>query len=203
MHYDARIRAFDRASPTRVADEPPPPTRAECEAMRHDHVNTESILRAMGALSIVAGLGFAWFGISLFPSPVVYVLAAFAGAAVSAVAGLRLWRLQPGARRPMTGLLVAVALSEIQRLLLALESRGRAAPLSGSPAETIIVVTLAAAALYVLWSGRATTVLTASYRDVVMPSTPHVRLAATPQMMVFLLLLGATLAGAVVHAWSS
>ncbi len=201
------IRLFTRrrftAEPEPEPEPEPPVPKAECEAVRREHVNTESTLRALGALLVIGSMGFAWIGTSLLGYSFGDGAVLLAVGGVAAVGGARLWQLRADARVYVTAVAAAVILSESRRLIDMLEHPLRVAQRSGSPTQMVVVVLVLGFVLWVLWSRRASTVLTEHYRTVVITGSPTVRFNATPVMVLFLVLLGAALVAAVVRAWMS
>jgi len=114
------------------------------------------------------------------------------------VLGLSLRQLQPVARTVLTVAAVALSVYVLAGVNELLHGNTRHA---AEIVKRSLGASAVAAFLFVLlWSSKASAVLAAHYRDIVVPSTPDVRFVASKSMKLFGVLLGAALAFAVVRA---
>lgn len=159
----------------------------QLEAIRREHINAETNVKTLGFLLYLGAFGLILGGLAqLTNDPLVGALNLALGAALG-VSGYWLRRFDRRGRLVYT---IFVALA-----IVAAFAAGKPA---GSAAYQLGRLFWPLLFLAVLWSSKATTVMTPHYRDVVIPATPHVKRETSVVLIVLLVLLVLMVAAVIV-----
>jgi hypothetical protein len=149
------------------------------EAHRRAHLNAETNIKTVGFLLYLGAFACLARGLTSLTSDLVGGMILVATGSALGFAGYLLRRLDPRGRTLYT------VIAAIQ-IVVALATN---ADNPGSLGQLLWVVLMVA----LLWWGKASAVMTAHYREVVVPATPHIKYKTSPLLIVLGVLLIAAL----------
>jgi hypothetical protein len=156
-------------------------TPGELEQLRRAHFNTENNIKLLGIAVMLCAFALLLIGVETSDNLSTQVLFAVLGGGLG-LGGWWLRRLDLRGRGIYTGAMVLALLGTLRAWFLG------EAPVDG--VWDLLLWPLLALGL-VVWSNKATTVMSAHYRDVVIPATPQVQHRVSPKFVfaMFLMLL--------------
>jgi hypothetical protein len=159
---------------------------AALEAHRRAHLNAETNIKTVGFLLYLAAFGCLAGGLPRLTFDLVGGMVLVAVGSALGWAGYLLRRLDPRGRTLYT---VIAAIQIV--VVLATNTDNNVPGILGQLFWVMLMVAL-------LWWGKAGVVMTAHYREVVVPATPHIKYKTSPLVIVLGLLLLAVLILAIV-----
>jgi hypothetical protein len=150
---------------------------AELEAIRRAHINAETNVKGLGVLIYI---GAAAMILTALRIATVDAMIALLSLVFGGVLGLSAYWLRRLDRRGRLVYTIVVALGFVS-MLFEIGSETFAGQLGRTLWSLLF--------LAMVWSRKASTVMTPHYRDVVIPATPHVKRKTSPVLIVLLVLL--------------
>jgi hypothetical protein len=151
---------------------------ARMEVIRREHLNAETNVKGLGFLLYLGAAGLIIGGLATVAGDALTGSLSFVVGAALILSGYWLRRLD---RRGRLVYSIIATLGVVSMLLAGAGSEALSYQLGRMFWPLLF--------LAVIWSAKASTVMTPHYRDVVIPATPHIKYKVSPVLLVLLVLL--------------
>jgi hypothetical protein len=169
---------------------------AELEAIRREHLSSETNIKSIGALAILGAVVQLMGAISLMSKSPIGVVIQLMVCGLVGACGLGLRSMLPWARKIYS---VLIGLGLVVTIVGVFAGAQSVAPLP----LLAIMVAISTLFLWVLWNGKASVVFSEHYREVVVRATPHIKhktsMISIVILIVLLLVLVAIVSAAVIR----